>query len=388
MTKALAAMALSLALLPCASRAAEIPEHVHREYLMGASSVNLASDPARIPLAGTDWFGHYRCPYVRVFVNGKGPFTFVFDTGSNVTTLSAKVTKLASVAIISHVPGHHAIARASELRVGDIAMRDYYAVVEDGDDLDGILGFNAFGHKYLTFDFARKELIVSSRPIALRSAFWLPYTLEKHLPMVSMSIDGRHLPTLLDTGDDAFGWEATSNDLAGLTFDRSPLPSGAVFNGQTGKMETTITSVDGVLRLGPVHAERPAVAINESLPLPDIGMDVMDQFVLEFDRVHQRVAFAPRFSGTAFEVPGKITPGFIVSFRQRERLVREVLNGMLPARSGMHDGDAIVRINDREGAQLSYKDWDTFVRERRPIAVVWSHNGQMFSKTFPVVELP
>ncbi|MGA7355962.1 MAG: aspartyl protease family protein, partial [Candidatus Cybelea sp.] len=137
MTKALAAIALGATLLPCVSRAAEIPERVHREYLMGASSVNLASDPARIPLAGTDWFGHYRCPYVRVFVNGKGPFTFVFDTGSNVTTLSAKVTKLASAAIISHVPGHHAIARADEIRVGGVTMRNYYAVVEDGDDLDG-----------------------------------------------------------------------------------------------------------------------------------------------------------------------------------------------------------------------------------------------------------
>ena len=113
----------------------------------------------------------------------------------------------------------------------------------------------------------------------------------------------------------------------------------------------------------------------------------MDQFVLEFDRVHHRVAFAPRFSGNEFAVPGKITPGFIVSFRQRERLVREVLSGTLPARSGMYTGDSILRINDREGAQLSYEQWDRFVRERQPIAVVWSHNGQMFSKTFPVVEL-
>lgn len=381
-------MALGGAVLfPCASRAAEIPERIHREYLMGASSVNLASDPARIPLAGTDWFGHYRSPYVRVFVNGKGPFTFVFDTGSNVTTFSAKVAKLAAVAVISRVPGHHAIARANEVRVGDIAMRDYYAVIADGDDVDGILGFNAFGSKYLTFDFAGKALTVSTRPVALRSAFWLPYTLEKHLPLVGMSIDGRRLPTLLDTGDDAFAWEATSNDLAGLTFDRTPVPAGPVFNSQTGKTQTTITSVDGVLTLGPLHAERPAVAINESLPLPDIGMDVMDQFALEFDRVHRRVAFAPRFSGAAFEVPGKITPGFIVSFRQRERLVREVLSGTLPASSGMYAGDAIVRINDREGVRLSYEEWDRFIRERRPIAVVWSHDGRVFSRTFPVVEL-
>lgn len=60
-----------------------------------------------------------------------------------------------------------------------------------------------------------------------------------------------------------------------------------------GATDTRITSVDGTLRLGSVYARRPAVAINESLPLPDIGVDVIEQFVMEFDRVHQRVGFQP-----------------------------------------------------------------------------------------------
>src|SRR5215469_11816240 len=59
-----------------AVRAAEIPENVRRAYLMGASSVALPADPVTIPLQGTDWGGHYRSPYLRVFVNGRGPYTF------------------------------------------------------------------------------------------------------------------------------------------------------------------------------------------------------------------------------------------------------------------------------------------------------------------------
>jgi hypothetical protein len=56
-----------------AARAAEIPESIRRLYLMGATSVHLPFDPTTVRLEGTDWFGHYRSPYLTVFVNGHGP---------------------------------------------------------------------------------------------------------------------------------------------------------------------------------------------------------------------------------------------------------------------------------------------------------------------------
>ncbi len=384
---AVSRLLLLAAFIPTSCLAAEIPESVHREYLMGARTVRLTADPSRIRFSGTDWFGHYRSPYVRVFVNGRGPFTFLFDTGSNVTTLSTKVAKAASVAVINHVPGHHAIVRVNEIRVGSISMRDYYAVIADGDDLDGILGFNSFGQNYLTFDFSSKTLLVSRHPVPLRFAFWLPYELRKHLPLIDLFADGRELPTLIDTGDDAYGWEATSKDLGGLLFGHLPIPAATVFNGQTGATKTMITSVDGSLALGRVHSERPAVAINESLPVPDIGIDVIDQFTMEFDRIHRRVAFQPHFSGSEFVVPGEITCGFYISFRQPTRRVREVLPGLAPARAGMRAPDVIISINGHRAVSVNYKYWDRLLRARPSVTVVWDHDGHVLSQTFPVVEL-
>jgi hypothetical protein len=383
--------ALVLSLLPLCipwvSHAANIPESVHREYLMGSTSVHLATDPTQVPLSGTDWFGHYRSPYVQVYVNGHGPFTFLFDSGSNVTTLSSKAAKAARVKIISHVPGHHAIALAREIRVGSIRMDNYYAVIADGDDLDGILGFNSFGKNYLTFDFLTKRLEVGSRPASLPSAFWLPYTLRKHLPMIDLFADGRRLPTLIDTGDDAYAWEATSNDLKGLSFDHAPVSSATVFNGETGATKTTITSIDGALQLGPMSSQRPAVAINESLPLPDIGMSVIDQFILEFDRIHRRVGFLPLYSRTEFSVPGEITTGFYISFRQPIRLVRDVLPGLAPARAKMTKGDRILTIDGHDASKVSFESWDRLLRALRPIRIGWQHDRRNVSRTFPVVEL-
>ena len=345
---------------------AEIPENIHREYLRGATTVRLPADPTTVPLQGTDWYGHYRSPYVRVFVNDRGPYTFLFDTGSNVTTISSQVAREASADVISRVPGHHAIVKLRELRVGGILMRDYFAVIADGDDVDGILGFNAFGRKYLTFDLKRRTLVVGSRPSTLApAAFWMAYRLSHHLPTVELTIDGRLLPTLIDSGDDAYAWEATSSDLRGLLFDSTPVESAIVYNGQTGATRTEITTIDGTLKLGDTYAGRPAVAINESLPLPDIGVDVMRQFVVEFDRVHQRVGFEPLFAGRDFVVPGERTCGLAISFRAPVRYVRDVLPAMAPARDGVRVGDTIARVGARDARSLTFREWDEMLRSRR-----------------------
>lgn len=383
----LAALTALLFIGAGAVRAAEIPENIHREYLMGATSVVLPSDPVTIPLQGTDWGGHYRSPYVRVFVNGHGPYTFLFDTGSNVTIVNSKVAREASLTIVSAMPGHHRIARAREVDAGGIRMHDYFMVIADGDDLDGILGFNAFGKNYLTFDLKQRTLEVGSRPKPLPSAFWLPYTLKAHLPNVDLSIDGRTLPTLIDSGDDAYAWEGTSDDLRGLLFDSTPVDAGTVYNGQTGATSTRITTVDGTLRLGPVFASRPAVAINESLPLPDIGVDVIEQFVMEFDRVHRRVGFEPLFAGREFAVPGFLTCGVGVSFREPIPRVRGVLAGTAPAKAGMRTGDTIVSIDGRDARLITYRQWDELVHKRAPIAMAWQHDGRTRSAKFPVMEL-
>ena len=87
-------------------------------------------------------------------------------------------------------------------------------------------------------------------------------------------------------------------------------------------------------------------------------MDVIEQFVLEFDRVHQRVAFSPLFSGREFIVPGERTCGLSISFRQQKRLVRDVLPGRAPAKAGMKRGDTIVAINGRDAELVTYRQWD------------------------------
>ncbi|MGB8521321.1 MAG: hypothetical protein WCD38_14265, partial [Candidatus Tumulicola sp.] len=171
-----------------------------------------------------------------------------------------------------------------------------------------------------------------------------------------------------------------------LTFAHAPVPAATVVNGETGVTQTNITTVNGVLNLGPMLSRQPAIGINDSLPVPDIGMPVIDQFNVEFDRADRRVAFQPRFQGNQFQVPGIVTPGFSVTFGD-ERLVRFVTPDMQPARLGMRSGDVIATINGRPASQMNYRTWDALLEARRPIAITWTGAGATKSATFPVIEL-
>ncbi len=389
MRRALEVTALVAALVvPARASADELPAAIRSAYQIGTRNVALQTDPARIPLRGSDWYGNAACPYFRAIVNGHGPFTFLLDTGASYTFVSEKLVEAAHLTIVSHVPGHHVIVEIKDLRLGPVVIRNDFAVVEDGLEEDAIFGFNSFGSDYLTLDMRDRVLLVGTKPIRLSPrAQWMPYVLRHRVPVIGLALDSTPLPTLIDTGDDAYAWEATSAELRGLLFDRTPLPSTKVYNPVTGFTRTMMTSVDGVLRLGAFSSPRPAVAINEALPLADIGIDVVKQFVVEFDRVKHRVGFDPLFAGTEFAVPGEFTLGFYMSYRKPGRHVTDVLPGMAPARAGMKDGDVIVRLNSRPAQGVTHAQWRELVRRGGEVHVEWKSGSTVRSDVFRVVEL-
>ncbi len=389
MRRAIELTALVAALvMPARAPADELPAAVRSAYQIGTRDVTLRTDPARIPLRGSDWYGNSACPYFRAIVNGRGPFSFLLDTGASYTFVSEKLVKAARLTVVSHAPGHHVIVRIRELQLGPVVIRNDFAVVEDGLEDDAIFGFNSFASDYLTLDVRDRVLLVATKPIRLSPrAQWIPYVLRHRVPVIALRLDSKALPTLIDTGDDAYAWEATSADLHGLLFDRAPLPSAKVYNPVTGFTRTMMTSVDGVLRLGAFSSSRPAVAVNEALPLADIGIDVVKQFVVEFDRMRQRVGFDPLFAGRQFAVPGEFTLGFYISYRKPGRHVSDVLPGMAPERAGMREGDAIVRLNGRPAESVTHAQWRELVRKKSPMQVEWKSGSTVRSAAFHVVEL-
>ena len=111
---------------------------------------------------------------VPAFVNGRGPHTFVVDTGASATVLSPALAH--SLSIRSAAPGtmigaggtlQASVGRATSLAVGGASLDDLTVVVADfldglgkvvGATLDGIVGYNFLRHFRVTLDYPNRVL--------------------------------------------------------------------------------------------------------------------------------------------------------------------------------------------------------------------------------------
>lgn len=110
---------------------------------------------------------------VQVKVNGKGPYTLIFDTGAPITLLNNKIAKEAGLLKGVRKPpfalfGSMGEVKVKELEVGEQKAADVSAVVMDHPTveaisrafgpIDGIVGFPFFARFKMTLDYQAKKL--------------------------------------------------------------------------------------------------------------------------------------------------------------------------------------------------------------------------------------
>jgi predicted aspartyl protease len=340
---------------------------------------------ARVRLQGTDRRGFYKCSYLRVSIDGHGPFTFLYDTGASYTSISSEVIRAARLPLEVDRGGYHDLLRISKLRIGEVEIRDLTAVRDDDFGVDGVLGFHAFGDMNLTFDLRERLLLVSSQPVPLPGAFELPYEPNHNIPVIPVMIDTTRVAVLIDTGDDAYAFELRSEDLRGAAFAHEPIAAENVLNGAK-TQPTKVTALLSQVRLGPIALEQPVIGINDDLPVADFGVDFLQSFRFEFEPQRMVVAFQPLFSGAMTTTHGALSPGFTLGFDSLGT-VANVMPGSAAGRAGMRPGDRILSLDDRAVAAYDPQAWDRLLAPRKPVAVRWRQSTSEHLDRFDVSEL-
>jgi predicted aspartyl protease len=358
----------------------EVREHVFR----ATETVLLQGATVRVPMQGTDRRGYYRCPYFQVFVNGHGPFTFLYDTGSSYTMVSRRVAAAARTPVVFDRAGHRDVVQLAEVRLGAVTLKDIWAIQDDTFDVDGILGFPAFGSMNVQIDLAARRLTLNRDHMTLAGGVELPYAAPQNVPTVPVVIGGRAVQLLIDTGDDAYALELKADELGSAAVEHPPLAAMGVRNGSDIQSTRLTTLVDPV-RLGALHAERAVAVVNDDLPVGDLGYAVLRQFSVLIDPGHKTVTFKPLFAGDRFTVDGPSTPGFEMSFDGSGKV-----SGVVPeseaAHAGMESGDDLVEVDGHAARSLSPRSWDRLMENKRPLHVRWMHAGKERSALLPVSE--
>lgn len=367
-------VAVTLLLWSAGVGARDLTNEVRARLLAPTKTVRLGKAAVTIPMRGTDHQGYYKCPYFQVYVNGKGPFTFVFDTGASHTLVSSKVVAAASTPVVFDRNGDRDVVAVSDLDVGGVHLKDVWAIHDDDFGVDGILGFRAFGNANLLFDLVQRELVVSRAPIRPRRSFELPFDAPHNIPRVPVRIGTRLVPILIDTGDDAYGLELRPDDLGDAATEHSPTMAGSVLNGA--KVQSTqVTTLRDPVGLGPTSASQAVVGVNADLPESDLGYDVLRQFRFVIDPEAQVVRFQPRFRGDQFVVPPTLSAGFTMQFDGSGR-VKDVVSKGEADRAGLQPGDRIVAVAGVPLKSLTPRSWDRLLVPGRQMDFLWMHANQ------------
>ncbi|HWX04075.1 aspartyl protease family protein [Collimonas sp.] len=306
--------------------------------------------------------------YAKVFINGKGPFRFIFDTGGH------NILTPATAAALGLKPkgdaqsggaGENTVStgylKVDQIQVGAMTMRDTPAFVlnfssakTEGFEEEGMIGFEVFRRFVTTFDYGAQTLTLTdpAKFSPAEAGRPVPFKFYDHSVQVVGTVDGIPGRFNIDTGSrseitltkpfvDKHKWR-----------DSHPHGALAIDGWGVGGPSRSYVVRGKELTLGDVRQEN----VINSLALQDkgafsdanfegnIGSGFMKRFVVTFDYGNQIMYLKPRAAPVA-DSGVYDRSGMWINAGEQAFEVVDVTPGGPAAAAGLQVGDRIVAVD-------------------------------------------
>jgi predicted aspartyl protease len=231
---------------------------------------------------------------VPVTVNGRGPFPFVIDTGSNRTVVSDALAAQLGLPSSGSLQIRAATAlartgsvRVAQLTVGTQRMSNLQAPVFTLDNLGalGMLGIDAVASQRLVMDFRKKQMILTGTLRREADAGTLVVQARSRygqLLLVDSEVEGIPLYVIIDTGSEVtLGNMAMRNFLARRRAAQSEVIS---VTGDSAKVDLGMLSE---LRIGQVIVRNQQVAYADLYVFEQLGLHGKPSMLLGMSTLRQ-----------------------------------------------------------------------------------------------------
>ena len=148
-------------------------------------------------------------PNIKVFINGKGPYRFDFDTGAGKSLISVKLANDLGLKVIgkaavgsptSKKKTHINIVKVPELAISNLKLMELeMGVVDFGDMLkvDGVLSTNDFSDFLVTFNYPEKIVQFEKDSLTRKNKNVIPFRTNMK---IAINVNGTKKNAHLDTG--------------------------------------------------------------------------------------------------------------------------------------------------------------------------------------------
>ena len=317
--------------------------------------------------------------FVDVFLNDKGPYKFILDTGAVAAVsdgvardLKLNVTDGSEDGGVGEKTVRSGRTKLRDIKLGDLTLHNVDCGVLSLDDapavfgskpVDGILGLPVFEANIVTIDYVKHELTLTPPDNfkAPADAIVVPFQRRGHIPVVDGELDGIAGRFAIDTGARSallvYGpfternhlrekYHATIEGITGWGIGgpvRSLLARAATF--KLGGAEVH----DIVIRLSTQHSGATTASDIAGL----IGPDVLKQFTVTFDYRNSRMLLA-RNSNYGHRDTWDRTGMWISAdtATTREWRVLDVMPNSPASQAGIRVNDQITKLDGKPVSQL------------------------------------
>lgn len=313
--------------------------------------------------------------FVDVWLDGKGPFKFILDTGGY-GGFSVETAKRVGAKLGNEIQGSGAGEKVvtawetsiKETRIGGLVLKDQdYNVFDFSDQrhvfgsrvFDGVIGLPVFSQAVVRIDYA-KRLLTFTKPSRFNYtgvAAPVPFELERFLPIVRGDVDGIEARFGLDTGDrSAFTLKGPFVEQNRLRERYAPKVEAITGWGIGGPIRAQVTRV-GVLKFAGIEIREPVTRLSLQKSgafaatdvAGNIGGAILKQFTVTFDYARRRLYFERNSSYGARDTYDRAGLWLSRSADGRSFEVFDVVARGPADEAGLRVGDRIVAI-DGKGA--------------------------------------
>jgi len=306
--------------------------------------------------------------YVSATVNGKGPYTFIVDTGGHclispqlVAELGLKIVGATAMSGAGTKTTAGGFTHVDEVALGAMRMRNQlgfaaqiYAPAVEGIRVDGMVGFEMFRRFAVQIDYGRGLLTITDPtrfdPTGAGTA--LPFVFYDHLPMVRGALADLPARFNIDTGSrsevDITGPFVAAH---GLRSRFSKGVSAVTGWGMGGPSRSYVVRLPS-LALGSIQVSSPVAGLSEdkggSISDPNfegnIGSGLLKRFVVTFDYAHQMMYLRP-VAPTPIDVGRFDRSGMWINSGPDGYVVTDVAANGPAQQAGIQVGDIITRLD-------------------------------------------
>lgn len=318
--------------------------------------------------------------YASVKVNGKGPFTFIFDTGgSNLVTPT--LVKALALKVEGHIEARGAgsgtmdagFTKIEKLELGDASLKDqlFMSIPLDsmsnveGFDQVGMVGFETFRRFVTRIDYGKKTItLIDPKSFDAKDAgAAIPLTFDGNVPEIVASYGGVSGKFQLDTGART-SLTLTAPFVAknGL---RKPELKGveAVTGWGIGGPTRSFVTRGSPLAFGAITVPSPVTqlstdkggAMAEADLAGNIGAGILKRFAITLDYGHNTLYVKPA-GGAIPDVDTFDRAGLWINKGANGFEIVDVTKGTPAEEAGLKAGDVIVRVDAEAATAIGLAD--------------------------------